>query len=274
MAAERIERIRHVVRLWVMKSEPPCERGEIRNRGSLSRYGVGLKSRTRRRVRLGYLPSVRSASTVWPGLSWRRRHPPTAASARCATCASPSPIAATSAAPTACPRRSSATATSSCPSRRVLSFEEIERLTRIFLGLGVRKMRITGGEPLVRRAAPGSGATARVARRAREDLALTTNGFLLADLAEPLAKPACDRVTVSLDSLDEAVFAQHERPRAAARARARGDRSGRARGALADQAQLRGPARRERGHAGRRSCVASAAPVTWSASSSSWTWGR
>ena len=91
------------------------------------------------------------------------------------------------------------------PKPEILSFEEIERLARIFLGLGVRKLRITGGEPLVRAQLP------ELVRRLAsldfaEDLALTTNGYLLEELAEPLAKAGLGRVTVSLDSLDDAVF--------------------------------------------------------------------
>ena len=93
------------------------------------------------------------------------------------------------------------------PKQAILSFEEVERLTRIFLGLGVRKIRITGGEPLVRAQLPDLVRRLASLEGAR-DLALTTNGFLLADLAEPLEKAGLRRVTVSLDSLDEAVFAR------------------------------------------------------------------
>ena len=93
------------------------------------------------------------------------------------------------------------------PKQAILSFEEIERLTRIFLGLGVRKIRITGGEPLVRAQLPDLVRRLASLEGAR-DLALTTNGFLLADMAEPLEKAGLRRVTVSLDSLDEAVFAR------------------------------------------------------------------
>jgi cyclic pyranopterin phosphate synthase len=91
------------------------------------------------------------------------------------------------------------------PKQEILSFEEIERLTRIFLGLGVRKLRITGGEPLVRAQLPELVRQLATLDGA-EDLALTTNGFLLGELAEPLAKAGLRRVTVSLDSLDDAVF--------------------------------------------------------------------
>ncbi len=91
------------------------------------------------------------------------------------------------------------------PKPEILSFEEIERLTRVFLGLGVRKLRITGGEPLVRAQLPDL-VRRLAALEGAEDLALTTNGYLLEDLAEPLAKSGLRRVTVSLDSLDDAVF--------------------------------------------------------------------
>ncbi len=91
------------------------------------------------------------------------------------------------------------------PKPEILSFEEIERLTRIFLRLGVRKLRITGGEPLVRAQVPDL-IRRLAALPGADDLALTTNGYLLADLAEPLAKAGLRRVTVSLDSLDDAVF--------------------------------------------------------------------
>ncbi len=86
-----------------------------------------------------------------------------------------------------------------------LSFTEIVRLTRLFAGVGVRKLRITGGEPLLRpaladligdlRAVPGI-----------EEIALTTNGILLAQHAAALKAAGLDRVTVSLDTLDEDTF--------------------------------------------------------------------
>ena len=71
------------------------------------------------------------------------------------------------------------------PRTEILSFEEIERLARLFASLGATKLRVTGGEPLIRHALP-----ALIERLAAieevEDLALTTNGYLLADLAQPL----------------------------------------------------------------------------------------
>ena len=88
--------------------------------------------------------------------------------------------------------------------RELLTFEEIERLSRVFASLGVEKIRLTGGEPLLRRelehlvellgAIPGV------------DLTLTTNGSLLPQKARLLAEAGLRRVTVSLDSLDDRVF--------------------------------------------------------------------
>lgn len=93
------------------------------------------------------------------------------------------------------------------PRAELLSFEEIARLVRAFAVLGVTKVRLTGGEPLLRRdlqvlvgmvvASPGV-----------TDVALTTNGSLLAGQARALADAGLGRVTVSLDSLDPAVFAR------------------------------------------------------------------
>jgi cyclic pyranopterin phosphate synthase len=96
------------------------------------------------------------------------------------------------------------------PRDQVLSFEEIERLARLFVSLGVEKLRITGGEPLVRRDLPVL--VARLAQLAlpdgrRPDLTLTTNGAALRPLAQPLRDAGLQRITISLDSLDPAVFA-------------------------------------------------------------------
>jgi cyclic pyranopterin phosphate synthase len=91
------------------------------------------------------------------------------------------------------------------PRSEILTFEEIERVARLAVGLGVRKLRVTGGEPLLRKDLPRLvEALARIP--GVEDLALTTNGVLLPRLAAPLARAGLRRVTVSLDSLDEAVF--------------------------------------------------------------------
>ena len=86
----------------------------------------------------------------------------------------------------------------------VLSFEEIARLARIFAGLGVKKIRLTGGEPLVRRDL--HRLVALLAQIPALDLTLTTNGSLLARQAAALAGAGLKRVTVSLDSLDDATF--------------------------------------------------------------------
>jgi len=91
------------------------------------------------------------------------------------------------------------------PKPEILRFEEIERLAGLFAELGARKLRITGGEPLLRADLP------RLIERLAplpgiEDLALTTNGYLLADRAAELRSAGLRRITVSLDSLDDAVF--------------------------------------------------------------------
>jgi cyclic pyranopterin phosphate synthase len=101
------------------------------------------------------------------------------------------------------------------PKREILTFEEIERLARIFAAHGVKKLRITGGEPLLRK-----GLTQLVDMLAHvdgvSDLSLTTNGRLLADCAAELKEAGLHRLTVSLDSLDEEVFqrlnGRNERP--------------------------------------------------------------
>ena len=93
------------------------------------------------------------------------------------------------------------------PSTDYLSFAEIARVTRLAACLGVTKVRLTGGEPLLR---------ARLEELVAElaeidtitDLALTTNGFLLAEHAQALRQAGLHRVTVSLDSVDPAVFAE------------------------------------------------------------------
>lgn len=95
------------------------------------------------------------------------------------------------------------------PKDQVLTFEEIERLARVFVGLGVEKLRVTGGEPLVRRDLPDLITLLAAIRRpdgGEVDLTLTTNGSALRALARPLADAGLKRVTVSLDSLDDAVF--------------------------------------------------------------------
>src|SRR2546427_7665219 len=91
------------------------------------------------------------------------------------------------------------------PRDQILSFEEISRLSRIFVAAGVQKLRLTGGEPTLRRDLPLliqmlasiSGAP---------DLTLTTNGSRLSTMARSLRDAGLKRITVSLDSLDDAVF--------------------------------------------------------------------
>jgi GTP 3',8-cyclase len=89
--------------------------------------------------------------------------------------------------------------------REILDFEEIERFVRIAVGLGVSKLRVTGGEPLVRRDLP-----VLIARLAAipgiTDLALTTNGVLLPELAAPLYEAGLRRINVHLDTLDRERF--------------------------------------------------------------------
>ena len=87
----------------------------------------------------------------------------------------------------------------------LLSFDEIERVARVFVDLGVEKLRLTGGEPLLRK-----GIEDCITKLSQipgiEDLTLTTNGSLLVRKAEALAAAGLRRVTVSLDSTDDAVF--------------------------------------------------------------------
>jgi len=87
----------------------------------------------------------------------------------------------------------------------VLTFEELERLVRVFAGLGVRKVRLTGGEPTVRKG------IVELARRIAgvpgiDQVVMTSNGHLLDQLAAPLAAAGVSAVNISLDTLDEAKF--------------------------------------------------------------------
>src|ERR1700733_3927224 len=88
-----------------------------------------------------------------------------------------------------------------------LSFEEIVHVTRLFVQLGVRKLRLTGGEPLLRANLPDLIGDLTAIPDV-EDVALTTNGVLLSQHAAELKAAGLNRVTVSLDSLDPAVFAR------------------------------------------------------------------
>jgi cyclic pyranopterin phosphate synthase len=93
------------------------------------------------------------------------------------------------------------------PRHELLSYEEIERFSRVVVGLGVNKIRLTGGEPLVR-----SGIAELVRRLAAiqgvADLALTTNGLLLPELAAELHEAGLHRLNISLDAMDEPTFRQ------------------------------------------------------------------
>jgi cyclic pyranopterin phosphate synthase len=93
----------------------------------------------------------------------------------------------------------------------ILSWTELERLARIFVGLGIRKVRITGGEPLVR-----DGVEKYVTylhRIGAEDLSITTNGHLLAERCERLIAAGLHRINISLDSLDPIKFEKITRTR-------------------------------------------------------------
>ena len=93
------------------------------------------------------------------------------------------------------------------PKGEILTFEEIARLTRIFAGLGVSKVRVTGGEPLLR-----TDLHLLIEMLANvdgvEDLTLTTNGYMLAPRAQQLKDAGLKRITVSLDTLDDEIFRQ------------------------------------------------------------------
>jgi GTP 3',8-cyclase len=88
--------------------------------------------------------------------------------------------------------------------RELLTFEEIARLARVFASLGVEKIRLTGGEPLLRR--DFERLVGMLAEIPALDLTLTTNGSLLSRKAQALASAGLGRITVSLDSLDDGVF--------------------------------------------------------------------
>lgn len=93
------------------------------------------------------------------------------------------------------------------PKKEVLTFEEITRLSNIFIGFGVSKIRLTGGEPLLRQ-----NLEILVAGLAElngiQDLSLTTNGYLLSKKAKLLKEAGLGRVTVSLDSINDEIFAK------------------------------------------------------------------
>ena len=91
------------------------------------------------------------------------------------------------------------------PRKELLTFEEIERFVRVVARMGVCKLRLTGGEPLLRTELP-TLVTKLVAIPGIEDIALTTNGMMLADHAEALKRAGLRRINISLDTLREETF--------------------------------------------------------------------
>ncbi len=96
------------------------------------------------------------------------------------------------------------------PKKELLTLEELDRMCTTFIGLGVRKLRITGGEPLVRRDIMTffQGMKRHLDAGVLDELTLTTNGSQLSRFAEPLVAAGVKRINISLDTLDEAKFAQ------------------------------------------------------------------
>ena len=93
------------------------------------------------------------------------------------------------------------------PKEQMLSFEEIEYVCEIFVSLGIEKIRLTGGEPMLRRDIETIiRKLSRLKSSGLQDLALTTNGYYLPDRAQSLKDAGLDRVTISLDSLKRDVF--------------------------------------------------------------------
>ena len=94
------------------------------------------------------------------------------------------------------------------PHRDLLTWDEFLRVARVLAGLGIRKVRVTGGEPLLREGDPRFHRIASVEIPGLDDVAITTNGYLLPEMARDLAAAGSPRVTVSLDSTDPAKFAR------------------------------------------------------------------
>jgi GTP 3',8-cyclase len=93
------------------------------------------------------------------------------------------------------------------PKEQMLSYEEIDYICDIFVELGIQKIRLTGGEPMMRRDIETIiQKLARLKTRGLEDLALTTNGYFLPGRAQSLRQAGLDRITISLDSLKRDVF--------------------------------------------------------------------
>jgi GTP 3',8-cyclase len=90
------------------------------------------------------------------------------------------------------------------PANELLEWDEYERLVRLLVGMGIRKVRVTGGEPLVR---PGlEGFVARLKKTGVQDLSMTTNGYTLAQHCESLVTAGINRINISLDSLNRERF--------------------------------------------------------------------
>jgi GTP 3',8-cyclase len=97
------------------------------------------------------------------------------------------------------------------PSAHLLQWDEYERLARILVGMGIRKVRVTGGEPLVR---PGvEDFIGRLKAIGVRDISMTTNGYRLADRCDRLVAAGMDRINISLDSLDREKFERITRTR-------------------------------------------------------------
>ncbi|WP_371922479.1 GTP 3',8-cyclase MoaA [Sporosarcina sp. Marseille-Q4943] len=93
------------------------------------------------------------------------------------------------------------------PKKELLSFEEMERFAKLFASFGVKKLRLTGGEPLMRRGLPDLIAKLTKIERI-EDIGLTTNGVLLGQYAQPLYDAGLRRLNMSLDALDPVIFGE------------------------------------------------------------------
>src|SRR3982751_6055839 len=93
------------------------------------------------------------------------------------------------------------------PKEQMLSYEEIEYVCDIFVSLGIEKIRLTGGEPMLRRDIETIiRKLSRLKSSGLQDLALTTNGYYVPDRARSLKEAGLDRVTISLDSLKRDIF--------------------------------------------------------------------
>src|SRR5256885_7808551 len=94
------------------------------------------------------------------------------------------------------------------PKEQMLSYEEIEYAVEIFVSLGIEKIRLTGGEPMMRRDIETIIRKLSALKPRLHDLALTTNGYFLPDRAQSLKDAGLDRITISLDSLKRETFQQ------------------------------------------------------------------